>query len=132
MITSIWNAGKPDEVTEDALGTYCKKSRDMVEEAVQVFKRVNLNRAWYSRLLENRQVIAEQLDAMAYIMQDCAREECVLDTKERRVLSEIRYRAKEQGITIEEMHLIESVDGRVKLLQHSEAAEAGVFPPKHF
>ncbi len=45
----------------------------MVEEAVRVFERVSLNRAWYQRLVENREVIAEQLDAMAYIMQDCAR-----------------------------------------------------------
>ena len=59
-----------------------------------MFERVSLNHAWYNRLLENRQVIAEQLDAMAYIMQDCAREERVLDTQERRAISEIRYRAK--------------------------------------
>ena len=42
---------------------------------MRVFERVSLNRAWYQRLVENREVIAEQLDAMAYIMQDCAREE---------------------------------------------------------
>ena len=34
-------------------------------------------------------MIAEQLDAMAYIMQDCAREEKILDVGERHVLSEI-------------------------------------------
>lgn len=116
MITAIWHAGKPDAVTEEKLETYCKKSRDMVEEAVQVFKRVNLNRAWYNRLLENRQVIAEQLDAMAYIMQDCAKEERVLDTKERHVLAEIRYRAREYGIISEEMHIIEMADGHIRLM----------------
>ena len=35
----------------------------MVEEAVRVFEKANLNRAWYNRLLENRQAIAEQLIA---------------------------------------------------------------------
>ena len=105
MITSIWQVGEPGAENEAELKKYCAKSRDMVEEAVRVFERVSLNHAWYNRLLENRQVIAEQLDAMAYIMQDCAREERVLDTQERRAISEIRYRAKERGISIEEIHL---------------------------
>lgn len=115
MIAGIWSGGVPAEETKEQLQQYCVRSRDMVEEAVRVFERVNLNRAWYHRLLENRQVIAEQLDAMAYIMQDCAREEEVLDAQEKYALSEIRYRAKEQGIVIEEMHLIETVEGRKRL-----------------
>ena len=53
--------------------------------------------------------------AMAYIMQDCAREEKILDVGERHVLSEIQYRAKEQGIVVEELHLIEAVDGRIRI-----------------
>ena len=77
-------------------------------------KAIGLTSVSYTHLLlENRQVIAEQLDAMAYIMQDCAREERVLDTQERRAISEIRYRAKERGISIEEIHLIETLDGRL-------------------
>ncbi len=75
MITNIWNGGIREDEAAEQLKPYCVKSRDMVEEAVRVFERVHLNRAWYNRLLENRQVIAEQLDAMAYIMQDCAKEE---------------------------------------------------------
>lgn len=115
MIAGIWHSGTLEKETREQLEQYCKKSRDMVEEAVHVFERVNLNRAWYNRLLENREVIAEQLDAMAYIMQDCAKEERLLDAKERRLMAEIQYRAKEQGIAIDEMHLIEGVDGRWKL-----------------
>lgn len=132
LLTAIWHGGEPDEAAEEALGHYCKKSRDMVEEAVQVFKRVNLNRAWYNRLLENRQVIAEQLDAMAYIMQDCAKEEQVLDGKERHVLAEIRYRAKERGITIEEMHLVETADGRWKLSAVLKSSRGGCISAKSF
>ena len=48
-------------------------------------------------------------------MQDCAREEKILDVGERHVLSEIQYRAKEQGIVVEELHLIEAVDGRIRI-----------------
>ena len=115
MITSIWHGGEPEEETKLQLQQYCTRSKDMVEEAVRVFERVSLNRAWYNRLLENREVIAEQLDAMAYIMQDCAREERVLDAKEKHAMAEIRYRAKEQGILVEELHLIEMADGRMKV-----------------
>lgn len=115
LISGIWRGDSPAEAGEEELGRYCKRSRDMVEEATRVFERVNLNRAWYHRLLENREVIAEQLDAMVYIMQDCAREERVLDAKEKRLLAELGYRAKEQGIVVLEMHLIERPDGRLKL-----------------
>lgn len=115
MIMSLWHGGMPAEETKQQLEQYCKKSRDMVEEAVHVFERVNLNRAWYNRLLENRQIIAEQLDAMAYIMQDCAREEQLLDASEKHTIAEIRYRAKEQGIMVEELHLIQLLDGRLKV-----------------
>lgn len=115
MLGRIWQTGRTEEETENELGQYCKKSRDMVEEALRVFQRVNLNHAWYNRLLENRQVIAEQLDAMAYIMEDCAREERILDAQEKRALAEIRYQAKELGIVVDELHLIERVDGRIKM-----------------
>lgn len=115
MITSILNVGIPAKESEEELSHYCKHSKDMVEEAVRVFEKASLNRAWYNRLLENRQTIAEQLDAMAYIMKDCAKEEKLLDTQEKKALAEIRYRAKESGIVIEEMHLYENQEGRLRL-----------------
>lgn len=132
VISSIWHVGMPTEECEKELKHYCIKSRDMVEEAVRVFERVNLNRAWYNRLLENRQVIAEQLDAMAYIMQDCAREEQVLDLQERAVLAEIRYRAKEQGIMVEELHLIETVSKRWKVQAVLKSRMGGCISMKTF
>lgn len=132
MITSIWHAGRPETETEEKLSEYCMKSRDMIEEAVHVFERTSLNRAWYNRLLENRQVIAEQLDAMAYIMQDCAREERQLDTQERGALAEIRYRAKEQGILVEELHLTETVDGHLKLQARLRSSMGGCISMKAF
>ncbi len=115
MITTVLSGTDGTKEEERELGRYCKRSRDMVEEAVRVFERVSLNRAWYRRLLENRQVIAEQLDAMAYIMQDCAREEQILDEEMKHALAEIHYRAKESGIVIEDMHLTRMVDGHYKL-----------------
>lgn len=132
MISSIWHVGTPAEEQERELSRYCLRSKDMVEEAVHVFERVNLNRAWYNRLLENRQVIAEQLDAMAYIMKDCAREEKILDRQERGMLAEIRYRAKEHGITVENIHLIETAEGRLKLEAALKSRMGGCISMKTF
>lgn len=132
MIAGIWKGGTPEAETEKQLQQYCVRSRDMVEEAVRVFERVNLNRAWYNRLLENRQVIAEQLDAMAYIMQDCAKEEQILDAQEKYALSEIRYRAKGLGIVVESIHLIETVEGRKKLEATLKSRMGGCVAVKSF
>lgn len=132
MLSSILNAGVVGKESEEELSQYCKRSKDMVEEAVRVFEKVNLNRAWYNRLLENRQTIAEQLDAMAYIMKDCAREEKLLDSKEKRALSEIRYRARENGIVVEEMHLLENLDGRLKLEARLRSKMGGCISAKTF
>lgn len=132
MISSIWHVGAPEAAQEQELSQYCPKSKDMVEEAVHVFERANLNRAWYNRLLENRQVIAEQLDAMAYIMKDCAREEKVLDRQERNKLAEIRYRAKEHGIVVENIHLIETVEGKLKLEATLKSRMGGCISMKTF
>ena len=49
--------------------------QEMTAEALRIFEKASLNMAWYNRLVENREVIAEQLDAMAYIMEDCAKKQ---------------------------------------------------------
>lgn len=63
-----------------------------------VFEKAKLNLAWYNRLLENRGIIAEQLDAMAYIMEDCAREYKDISSQEGRLLGAVKYRLKEKGL----------------------------------
>ena len=132
MIASILNVGVPAKESEEELSHYCKHSKDMVEEAVRVFEKASLNRAWYNRLLENRQTIAEQLDAMAYIMKDCAKEETLLDAQEKKALAEIRYRAKECGIVIEEMHLYENQQGRLRLTAGLRSKMGGCVSVKSF
>lgn len=132
MIANIWHGGVPAEETKEQLQQYCNKSQELVDAAVHVFERMSLNRAWYNRLLENRQVIAEQLDAMAYIMQDCAREEQILDASERHAIAEIRYRAKEQGIVLEELHIIETLDGRLKVEASLRSRLGGCIAVKTF
>ncbi len=128
LIHEIMEKGRASKEQQVQLAKCCKRSKDMVEEAVRVFERVSLNRAWYNRLLENRQTIAEQLDAMAYVMQDCAKEDVLLDAKEKSKLADIRYHAKAGGILIDRMHLYEAVDGHLKLTveMHSKCGSVAV------
>ncbi len=115
LIDEILEKGRTSRERQEELAKCCKYSKDMTAEAIQVFERTALNRAWYNRLLENRQTIAEQLDAMAYIMEDCAKEDSLLDEKEKTKLSELCYQAKNCGMFIEQIHLYESAEGHIKL-----------------
>ncbi|MCI9377399.1 MAG: SpoIIE family protein phosphatase [Eubacterium sp.] len=114
LVNSLMKNGEADEKARKELQKHCCYAGHVEQEAVSVFEQVRVNKAWYNRLLENREVIAQQLDAMAYIMQDCANEAKLLDREERRLLSEIRYRAKEYGIIAEEIHLYQKNDGHIQ------------------
>lgn len=122
MIGGLMQTGRADEEVKKELENHCRYAEHVAEEAANVFEQTQLNRAWYNRLLENREVIAQQLDAMAFIMQDCANESKLLDGEEKMKLSEIRYRARECGITVDEVHLYEKNDGHIqaKLKVHSK------------
>ena len=132
LISTVMETGRVDGRQREELRRHCKRSRDMVAEAVRVFERVSLNHAWYNRLIENRQTIAEQLDAMAYVMQDCAKEDLLLDASEEGMLSKLRYHAKEHGIIIEEMHLYEMADGHYKLYVRMRSRQGGCISVKSF
>lgn len=106
--------GRADAQTRKEFEAKCPYAGYVEQEAAAVFEQARVNRAWYNRLLENREVIAQQLDAMAFIMQDCASELKLLDGEEKQKLSEIRYRAKECGIVTEEVHLYQKNDGHIQ------------------
>ena len=127
LIESIRQVGKADQEMQTRLQEYCPYGRDMVEEAVAVFERARLNMAWYNRLLENREVIAEQLDAMAYIMEDCAKESRDISHEKKRNLMELTYRARERGLRLNEAKLYEKADGRLQL-QIRAVARNGCVP----
>lgn len=132
MIASVLRLGHPEKEDEKNLKKFCKRSKDMTEEAVRVFERASLNRAWYNRLLENRQVIAEQLDAMAYIMEDCANEAKLLDKEQAGKLSELRYLIRERGLLAEELHLYERMDGHYRLEAVLKSKNGGCIPVRIF
>lgn len=115
LMRSMEKLGMPDEEVNRDLSEYCQYSQAVIEEAVGVFEKARLNLAWYNRLLENREVIAQQLDAMAYIMEDCAKEYTDISKEEGRLLAGVKYRIKERGVITHEAHLYEKNNGRLSL-----------------
>lgn len=115
LIHSIEKLGMPDVEVNRELSEYCPFAREVTEEAVGVFEKARLNMAWYNRLLENREVIAQQLDAMAYIMEDCAKEYVDISKEEGKMLASVKYRIKERGVNTQEIHLYEKTNGRLSL-----------------
>ena len=130
LILSIRKNGVPDEKEEKRLRTCCPYTSEVVEEAVRVFEKAKLNMAWYNRLQENREVIAQQLGAMAYIMEDCAKPPEDISAKEEKALSEIRYQAKERGIFVHEGAVYEKKDGKRQLALSVSVKKDGCIPVK--
>ncbi len=114
LVGSLMQNGEADESLRIELAKHCRYPEHIEREAAAAFEQTRVNKAWYNRLLENREVIAQQLDAMAFIMEDCASEVKLLDAEEKRRISEIRYRAKECGIIAEEVHLYRKNDGHIQ------------------
>ncbi len=130
LIHSIETRGTAEEEVHRELAGYCPYSDSIVEEAVGVFEKAKLNLAWYNRLLENRGIIAEQLDAMAYIMEDCAREYQDISQQETRLLAAVKYRLKERGIKTQEIHLYQRQNGKMSLQVKVSAKWGNCVPVK--
>jgi stage II sporulation protein E len=115
LVHSVETLGMPDKEVEDQLSYYCPYASAVAEEAIEVFEKARLNLSWHNRLLENREVIAQQLDAMAYIMEDCAKEYSDVTNERVKMVASIRYRLKERGILTKELNLYEKKNGRYSL-----------------
>lgn len=115
LIHSLEKRGVAEEAVQRQLEDYCPYSETIIEEAAGVFEKAKLNLSWYNRLLENRGVIAQQLDAMADIMEDCAKEYIDVSETKGRMVSAVKYRLKECGIVVKDIHLYERQNGRLSL-----------------
>lgn len=98
------------------LQQYCPYYGELVEQVMQIFEKARLNMAWYNRLQENREVIAQQLDAMAYIMEDCARENQDVSRREGKLLATVKYALKEMGVQVEQLKILEKANGKKEFL----------------
>lgn len=131
IISGLVHTGMPDAEARRELENQCPYAGRVEKEAVSIFEQAQMNRAWYNRLLENREVIAQQLNAMAYIMQDCASESKILDGEEKMKISEIKYRARECGITAEEVHIYQKTDGHIQIVLKIRSKWGNCVPVKH-
>ena len=108
MIQSLQRTGEPDQEMIVQMQERCPYTDAVIHEAVRIFEKARLNLAWYNRLVENREIIAQQLDAMAYIMEDCASEITEITQENRHLIAEVKFRAKERGVMIQKAHLYEN------------------------
>lgn len=113
LIHSLERIGTPDREITAQLSECCPYFEVIIEEAAGVFEKAQLNLAWYNRLVENREVIAQQLDAMAYIMKDCAKEYKNITNEESKLLSAVKYQLKERGIGVEDIQLFEKMNKKL-------------------
>ncbi len=116
MLQSLQRTGEADEEIVVQMQEYCPYTEAVVQESIRIFEKARLNLAWYNRLLENREIIAQQLDAMAYIMEDCANEKSEITQENRHMLAEVKYRSRERGVIVQKPHLYENKDGHWQLI----------------
>lgn len=107
LLHAVINHSTKEELMLDPYVENCRQYEGMVEEALQAFGRLELNHAWYNRLRENRYVIAQQLDAMAGIVEEWTKARTNIDQKSRALRSQIIYQVKERGLLIEDLHIYE-------------------------
>jgi stage II sporulation protein E len=104
----------------------------MVEEAIWAFSRMELNEAWYRRLQENRRVIAGQLDAVAFTVQDWGKERKCLDGTSRLTLAKIAYEVRERGLISEQVHIYEDDAHRQYVTAVVSSKWGGGIPAKQY
>ena len=121
-----------EEMIKNDYVSECSRYSNMVEEAVNAFGRMELNRAWYRRLLENRMVIAEQLDAMSELLEDFTKQERTLDEKSRLLLARISYEAKEKGLLVDDLHIYEDAGRRKYVRARVSSKWGGGIPSRNY
>ncbi|MDD6194317.1 MAG: SpoIIE family protein phosphatase [Lachnospiraceae bacterium] len=100
---------------QDKIYTQCERAELLIQEAVSVFEKMELNMSWYRRLCENREMIAGQIDAMAKVMGDCMEDEQLCDDKERWHLMQMRYRLRDVGLRVTKMHFYRRKNGACRM-----------------
>ena len=97
LLHAVMNHSTKEELMLDPYVENCHRYEGMVEEALQAFGRLELNQAWYNRLRENRYVIAQQLDAMAGLVEEWAKVRTNIDQKSKLLLSQIIFQVQEKA-----------------------------------
>lgn len=142
LLHAVVNHSPKEELLQDPYLNDCRRYERMVDEAIQAFGRLELNYAWYNRLRENRYVIAQQLDAMAGLMEEWAKARINVDKQHKKLMTKIVYEVNEKGLCIEDLHIyeenkrlcVEAVvcskwDGGIPIRQYLSAVEKAMKKP---
>ncbi len=131
LLHAVVNHSPKEELLREGYVDNCTQYADMVEEAMQAFSRLELNYAWHNRLCENRYVIAQQLDAMAGLMEEWARSRTIMDKQYKDLMGQISFEVKEKGLQIEELHIYED-NKRLCVEGYVSSKWNGGIPVKHY
>lgn len=131
LLHAVMNHSSREELLVDPYVENCHRYEGMVEEALQAFGRLELNQAWYNRLQENRYVIAQQLDAMAGLVEEWAKIRTNIDQKSKVLISQIVYEVQEKGLLIEDLHIYEE-NKRLCVEGYVYCKWNGGIPVKHY
>ena len=131
LLHAVINHSTREELMLDPYVETCHRYEGMVEEAMQAFGRLELNYAWYNRLRENRLVIAQQLDAMAGLMEEWSKSRVNVDESSQMYAYQIHFQAKERGLLIEDLHIYEE-NTRICVEGYVYTKWNGGIPSKHY
>lgn len=132
MLSAVVAHKPKEEIMQQGYISDCPNYPGMVEEAVNAFSRLELNRAWYARLMENRIMIAQQLDAMADMMGEWVRgNECV-DTRYRIQLARMQLEVKERGLVVNNAHVFREENGHLYIRAEVAAKWGGGIPVRNY
>lgn len=131
LLYAVVNHSSKEELLHESYVDQCIQYPDMVEEAIQAFSRLELNYAWHNRLCENRYVIAQQLDAMAGLMEEWAKSRVRMDKQYKNLMAQIAYEVREKGLLIEDFHIYED-NHRLCVEGYVSSKWNGGIPVKHY
>ncbi|MBR3811753.1 MAG: SpoIIE family protein phosphatase [Agathobacter sp.] len=131
LLHAVMNHSTKEELMLDPYVEKCHRYEGMVEEAIQAFGRLELNHAWYKRLQENRYVIAQQLDAMAGLVEEWAKTRTNMDEKTKGIRARIVFEVEAKELLVEDLHLYEE-NKRICVEGYVCCKRNGGIPTKHY
>lgn len=116
------------EKIKQQLGEYCTCQDYFIEEAIRVFEQAKLNMSWHNRLVENREIIAKQLNETAETMLHCAKGNKDITRQENLLVQQIRRRLASRYIQVKEIAILETAQRR-REIHLTAASKRGVCTP---
>lgn len=132
LIRAVLEHHSREELLEEQYLNDCIEYPQMVEAALGAFGRMELNYAWYLRLMENRQVIAQQLNAMSSLMQDWNRVGENIDEEKKLWIARISYEVAECGLAAEQIHIYKGENGKIRIRADVYGKWSSGIPVRHY